>query len=113
MQDYYSIITNYRSSWRTCHFLFLLSSRKVAPISVYKRRAVIQQNITSQCVYTSGTFARGARVHIYEILGCTQEMRSESIRAQSDMGIRVPRGYSDIHNGPDSRRTLDMCCSRR
>lgn len=49
-----------------------------------------------------------ARVHIDEILGCTQEMRSESIPAQSDMGIRMPRGYSDIHNGPDSRRTLDM-----
>lgn len=47
-------------------------------------------------------------MHIYEILGCTQEMRSESIRAQSDMGIRMPRGYSDIHNGPDLRRTLDM-----
>lgn len=53
--------------------------------------------------------ARLCTLHIYEILGCTQEMRSESIHSQSDMGIRVPRGYSDIHNGPDSRRayTLD------
>lgn len=59
------------------------------------------------------TFVSGAPMHIHEILGCTQEMRSESIRAQSDMGIRVPRGYSDIHNGPDSHRTRLTCCSRR
>lgn len=61
------------------------------------------------CIYKrERTFAWSTGVHIHEIFECTQEMRFESIRAQSDMWIHVLHRYSDIHNGPDSRRTLDM-----